>query len=361
MELTQRKLIRLAEKIHNQLRFLQGSRFGEVIRRTGHLMENLEQLRHTSNLLAICLGRNWNAAAEQMTDRVVQNLRDLPYNSGEIERVIESSKLKLPAIQDILADLQQAQEEFEDLKYVEDDDLLVVTTEAIELEGYHLGEFEIRLQIGSLSEFKRHGAIYRVVALDPHSAACNDSVTHPHVSDEHMCEGDASAAITAALTNGRICDFFQLVTAVLTNYNPNSPYVALADWEGRPCYDCGYTMGGDDIHWCSSCENDFCDECTSYCRRCDDTTCRGCLEECSACGDLVCPSCKMKCPECGKLICKTCHEEQLCPCVQEREEQEEQQEQENDNEREHVESTSTAGNRDDATDNATEQVGIEAA
>jgi hypothetical protein len=176
-----------------------------------------------------------------------------------------------------------------------------------------------------------------------------------------MCEGDASAAITAALTNGRICDFFQLVTAVLTNYNPNSPYVALADWEGRPCYDCGYTMGGDDIHWCSSCENDFCDECTSYCRRCDDTTCRSCLEECSACGDLVCPSCKMKCPECGKLICKTCHEEQLCPCVQEREEQEEQQEQENDNEREHVESTSTAGNGDDATDNATEQVGIEAA
>jgi hypothetical protein len=69
----------------------------------------------------------------------------------------------------------------------------------------------------------------------------------------------------------------------------------------------------------------------------------------------------MKCPECGKLICKTCHEEQLCPCVQEREEQEEQQEQENDNEREHVESTSTAGNGDDATDNATEQVGIEAA
>lgn len=330
MELTQRKLIRLAEKIHNQLRLLQGSRYGEVIRRTTCLMENLEQLRRTSNLLAVCLGRNWNAAAEEMTDRVVQNLRDLPYYAGEIQRMIESNKPKLPAIRDVLADLEQAQEEFEDLKYVDDGEMLVVATQAIELEGYYLGEFQIRLQIGSLSEFKRHGAIYQVVALDPHPAACNDVVTHPHVSDEHMCEGDASAAIEAALTNGRICDFFQLVTAVLNNYNPNSPYVALADWEGRPCYDCGYTMGTDDSHCCSSCENDFCDECTSYCCRCDETTCRGCLQECSACGDLVCSSCKMKCPECGRLICKNCHEEQQCPCVKEPQENKENEDERDD-------------------------------
>jgi hypothetical protein len=258
MELTQRKLIRLAEKIHNQLRLLQGSRYGEVMRRTTCLIENLEQLRRTSNLLAICVGRNWNAAAGQMTDRLVQNLRDLPYHAGEIQQMIEASKLKLPAIRDIVADIQQAQLEFEDFKHVEDGDLLVVTTEAIELEGYYFGEFEIRLQIGSLSEFKHHGAIYRVVAVDPHPATCNESVTHPHVSDEHMCEGDAGAAIEAALTNGRICDFYQLVTAVLNNYNPNSPYVALGDWEGRSCYDCGSTMSGDDTHWCTSCENDFC-------------------------------------------------------------------------------------------------------
>jgi hypothetical protein len=317
MELTQRKLIRLAEKIHSQLRLLQGSRHREVMRQTASLMENLEQLRRTSNLLAVCVGRNWNAAAEQITDRLEQSLRDVPYHAGEVQRMLEASKPKLPAIRDIMAELEQAQEEFDNLQHVEDGDLLVVTTESIELEGYYLGEFEIRLQIGSLSEFKRHSAIYRIVAIDPHPAACNEAVTHPHVSDEHMCEGDASAAIEAALTNGRVCDFFQLVTAVLTNYNPNSPYVALSDWEGRPCYDCGYTMGGDEIHWCSSCEEDFCDECTSYCRRCDETTCRACLEECSVCGDLVCPSCKTKCPECGRSLCKTCQEEEQCPCLKE--------------------------------------------
>jgi hypothetical protein len=354
MELPQRKLIRIAETIHHQLQLLQVARFTEVIRRTVHLMENMDEVRRTANLLAICLGRKWNTAADQMADRIAQNLRDLPYDAGEVGRMVDACKLKLPAVRDILADLEQAQEEFEQFRYAEDDDLLIVTTDVIELEGVYLGNFEIQLRIGSISEMKRHGSVYRVVANDPHPAACNESVTHPHVSDEHMCEGDAGAAIEAALTNGRICDFFQLVSAVLSNYNPNSPYVALGDWEGRPCYDCGCTMGGDEIHWCSSCENDFCDECTSYCRRCDETTCTGCLEECSACGDRVCPSCRMKCPECGKLICKTCHEEGQCECVQET------QEQETEYEREQPESGSTGSNGESA-DNAANQVGNEAA
>ena len=354
MELTQRELLRLAEIIHHQLQLLQGSRYGEVIRRTQDMIENLGQLRRTSDLLAICLGRNWNAAAGQMTDRIVQNLRDLPYHAGELEQMAESSKMKMPPIRDILADLQQTQEEFDQFKYVEDGELLVVTTEAIELEGWHLGEFEIQLHIASLAEMKRHSSIYRIVALDPHPAACNESVTHPHVSDEHLCEGDASAAIQAALTNGRICDFFQLVMAVLTTYNPNSPYVALADWEGRPCYDCGYTMSADDTHWCSSCENDFCDDCTSYCRRCDETTCRGCLEECTVCGDLVCSSCKTTCPDCGRLICRNCLDEQQCPCIEERQENEENEDERND------ESPSPSSDSD-STGNAAQQAGTEAA
>jgi hypothetical protein len=286
MELTQRKQIRLAEKIYHHLRLLQSSRYGEVIRRTGHLMENLEQLRRSNTLLAVCLGKNWNAAAEKMTARLIQNLKDIPYYASEIERMVESSKLKLPTIRDILADLQQAQEEFEEFKYVEDKDLLVVTTAPVELEGYYLGEFEIQLRVGALAEARQHTSLYAIVALDPHPAASNDSVTHPHVSEEHLCEGDASAAIGTALANGRICDFFQLVIAVLTTYNSSSPYVSLDNWEGRPCYDCGDTMGPDETYWCSSCQNDFCDACTSYCRQCDETTCRGCLEECSICGDL---------------------------------------------------------------------------
>ena len=63
-----------------------------------------------------------------------------------------------------------------------------------------------------------------MIALDPHPAALNDAVTHPHVSDERLCTGDAGAAIQAALAAGRVFDFFTLVRSVLVTYNPESPY-----------------------------------------------------------------------------------------------------------------------------------------
>ena len=329
MQIPERKLIRLAEELHQQLKGLQASRYGEVIRRTRCLIESTGQLRRFNDLLMICLGRNWNVAAGKVTDQIVQSLRDLPYYTGEVQQMIESATKAIPSVQDILADLQQAQEEFDDLKYVDDDRTLVVTTEPIELEGYYLGEFEIQLRLGNLAEMKRHSSTYRIVALDPHPAGSNDSVTHPHVSDEHLCEGDAGAAIESALANGRVCDFFQLVHAVLTTYNPHSPYVALDDWEGRPCHDCGYTMQGDGTNWCTSCEEDFCDDCSSYCRCCDETTCIGCLKNCEACGDPVCPSCMTTCDDCGRSICKSCRDEVLCPCVQENEENEDDNDEDN--------------------------------
>jgi hypothetical protein len=197
------------------------------------------------------------------------------------------------------------------------------------LEDHYFGEFEIQLRLGNLAEMKRHSSTYRIVALDPHPASCNEAVTHPHVSDEHLCEGDAGAAIESALTNGRICDFFQLVHSVLTTYNPRSPFVSLDDWEGRPCHDCGYTMHSDNSSWCTSCEEDFCEDCSSYCRSCDETTCLGCLQNCEACNDPVCPSCMTTCPDCGRSICKSCKDEVLCPCVKENEENEDDSDQDN--------------------------------
>ena len=62
--------------------------------------------------------------------------------------------------------------------------------------------------------------MYRVVALDPHPAGSDESVTHPHVRDEQLCAGDAAAAIRSALAGGRICDFFLLVRSVLDRIQP---------------------------------------------------------------------------------------------------------------------------------------------
>lgn len=164
--------------------------------------------------------------------------------------------------------------------------------------------------------------------MDPHPASCNECVTHPHVSDERLCPGDAGAAINMALSAGRICDFFLLVRSVLTSYNPGSPYVSLDNWHGKACYDCGYVVDGDEIYWCCYCENDFCSDCSSYCRRCEDTFCRSCLEECQVCNDLICRSCMTSCPECNEQLCKNCLDDMECPCLKENEENKENQDEE---------------------------------
>ena len=62
------------------------------------------------------------------------------------------------------------------------------------------GAFEIRL------DWRLSGLVhtaYRVVALDPNPAAASDDVTHPHVQNEQLCEGEGRAAIRAALAECR--------------------------------------------------------------------------------------------------------------------------------------------------------------
>ncbi len=245
--------------------------------------------------------------------------------SQRIERAIRATKTQAPSLRDVYEELVQAGEECEGLRYSVKDRSLAVRTEPIELEGVYLGEFEIQLHIPSLSEM-RYNSMYSIVALDPHPAGSNQCVTHPHVSDEKLCAGDAVAAIQQALVNGRICDFFHLVQAVLTTYNPGSPYVKLEEWDGMPCYDCGYAMASDDSCFCQACENDYCEECISYCRQCEDSYCPGCMEDCSVCGDPTCAACMTDCPNCGERLCHSCLEDNQCPCIEEMEVENESEE-----------------------------------
>ena len=150
------------------------------------------------------------------------------------------------------------------------------------------------------------------------------------MSDEQLCAGDASAPIHQALLGGRLCDFFTLVRSVLTHYNSNSPYVALDNWEGVACYECGYMIPGDEDYWCSGCEHRFCRECVTSCSQCEDYFCRGCLTECAACQELVCASCLSECPDCGRELCSNCLEDNECPCVEENEETGESEEDDDD-------------------------------
>ena len=318
MSLSNKKLVQIAEAIRQQLQELKVHRYGELHEHMQILTDNLARLQSNQRKLDICRVRVWNAAATKTTGNIEATLRDLSCLAERIERSFRATKTQVPSLRDVYEELVQAGEEFERFRYNDTDKFLAVRTEPIELEGLYLGEFEIQLHIPGLAEM-RYNSLYSIVALDPHPAGSNECVTHPHVSDEKLCAGDAAAAIQQALVNGRICDFFHLVQAVLTTYNPGSPFVKLDEWDGVPCYDCGYTMASDDSCFCQACESDFCEECISYCRQCEDSYCPGCLEECRVCGELVCSSCMTDCPECGEKLCGDCLKNDDCPCLEEME------------------------------------------
>jgi hypothetical protein len=113
-----------------------------------------------------------------------------------------------------------------------------VTTEPITLEGIFLGPFQIQLVWEKLG----NSSPYSIKALDPHPAEANEDVTHPHVQDESLCEGEGRMAIQNSLREGRLGDFFLLVAQVLRTYGKGSAYIELNDWDS-PSGDAYLTSG----------------------------------------------------------------------------------------------------------------------
>ena len=316
MESNDKTLIKIAQLIREKIHLLRLHRYGEVKRLVYVLGDGLKQLQRVHKLLEDGLNRNWTFAATKLTGRIESQLRDLPHSIEETQRMITSTKLDIPSLKQIVAELMQLQDEFPQVECDYHEQTISTVSEPIELEGIHLGEFEIKLDLAKFNQMQDSSA-FRIIALEPHPAAGNDIVTHPHVSDEYLCAGDAAVPMLAALSNGRICDAFLLIKSVLENYNPSSPYVSLSDWYGITCNDCGYTTNEEDSYYCESCGSTTCDECYSYCNCCEITRCRGCLSECPACEDLTCQSCLSPCAQCEKSVCTSCLDENLCPSCKE--------------------------------------------
>ena len=325
-EPTPRQLVHVAQMIREQLQALVQTRTRAVILRVEPLYVAQAQVQALRRQLQLALAHGWDAAADKLARRIARVTSDLPFYAHNVEQAIETRRnIVVPSLRSLLDDLQQLKEEFDGVTCNVKDHVLAVTTDPISLDGVYFGPFEIRLNLMCLADDQPYSA-YSIVALDPQPAASNSAVTHPHVSDERLCAGEATTPIGAALSSGRICDFFLIVRGVLTTYNGSSPYVSLENWHGSSCFDCGYTVDGDDCRWCTSCDHDYCDDCVSYCNVCDETTCNGCLENCPVCDEHVCPSCLTRCPDCGELICRTCLEAGECPCQEEEEDNENEQE-----------------------------------
>lgn len=262
--------------------------------------------------------RGWINAARRLTDDLRRDLHTL---QGRLlamsDRLDGRTSAQLPGEGDIFREIMALDEEFLQVETDPESREIHVTTEPIILDGVYLGPFEIRLDLQSIGV----PSPYRVVATDANPASTNESVTHPHIQDETLCEGEGRAAIGSALASGRICDFFVLVHRVLNTYARGDAYVELSDWDGITCSDCGATTREDDSLPCRSCDDSLCLDCTVTCQACGHDFCSNCIGTCGLCDNHVCDSCLEQCTKCRSAACSDCLVDGLCsPCQEEEEE-----------------------------------------
>jgi len=324
------RLARIAGMIRQQLQVMQTRRLTKITGHTDLIVDRLERIVKFRSAQTKAAARNWHATARRMVKQTAIALRDLPRYITDAQRGIQASQAAVPSLSELYGEMIQLRQEFNGISCSRSrsEQHLSVTTEPIELHRVYLGEFEIILDINRLSR-ECGSDTFIVRALDPHPAASNSGVTHPHVNNEEICPGDASAAIRAALCNGRICDAFMMMRSVLLVYNSGSPHVSLDRWGGTPCYECGYTVSESDVHWCEACEENFCEECSTYCHLCSKTICQRCSATCPVCEEDACQSCMTICEDCGEPICLNCQKDGECPCHDEINQQENQSDEQN--------------------------------
>ncbi|HEX6986764.1 MAG TPA: hypothetical protein VF170_15405 [Planctomycetaceae bacterium] len=300
-----RRRLRAALKIHESLTRGDRGRPSTLLP-----LDVWRDLLDAARRAALAEQRGWTAAAGfarsayrrlavELSERAAAGARAL--DAEDRPRAVQSPR-------EILADLDALEAEFEEVELNLREKTLSVTTDAVVLEGVDLGRFRVELHW----DLPIDAGSYAMVALEANPAAEDDSVTHPHVRDEGLCEGDGRTPIRRALEEGRLFDFFLLVRQVLATYNPGSAYVPLSRWHGSRCGDCGYSADEDESTACDRCGEDLCLDCSAACRDCGRTCCSECREPCGGCGHSYCPSCVAACRDCGEGFCRTCLAEARC-------------------------------------------------
>jgi len=272
----------------------------------------VQQLQHR---LRLANRSRFTGAQTHVRRQLAQSLRrlakDCLHQAEDLER--HESQPEVPTLRLLLEELQSVQDEFDQVDIDWPAKILRVRTERIVLEDIDLGPFEIRLSLDQLGCYQP----YSVIALDPCRPSCYDDITHPHVQNDVLCEGEGRHPIAKSLEQGRLGEFFLLVAQILRTYNPGSAYCRLSDWNGSSCSDCGDCVHEDDQSTCGRCSSSLCDRCTNCCTACDDTICNECSSTCESCQCTTCDHCLSRCESCQDSICSGCLNGDLCPtCFQ---------------------------------------------
>ena len=271
--------------------------------------------RRLRNQIALATRYNLAFVLPRLTQEMTARLDNLARLVGQLRDESSPVRESRPDLAEWIGEVRQLEAEFGAIEIRWSERILRVVTEPIVLNEVPLGPFAIEFGWSPTLGF-RGSRSFDVIALEPNSASGRDEVVHPHVEGRRLCSGDASEPLDQALDSGRLVDAFLLVRSVLTTYNPNSPYVALDEWHGCHCSDCGRRSDRHECSSCEGCDSQLCDECACSCTRCSATHCSDCLEPCAACGDshcsacltqtesnrAVCPDCRTRCPGCQAVL-----------------------------------------------------------
>lgn len=220
----------------------------------------------------------------------------------------ETARRSRSTLRDIYGEIRSLEHEFGDVVVDLKERTLSVSTQPIVLADVNLGPFRIELDYRQIGKTD----CYRVIALKPNRPPGHSRVTHPHVQHDSLCEGDGKDAIKAALRDGRIYDFFLLVSQVLRHYNRGNAYAELSTWIGVECQDCREAIEWDAAYHCGLCGADVCRSCVWICLSCRDEMCSECTSACARCHRTHCAECLTKCSVCQVSVCHQCGDGGQC-------------------------------------------------
>jgi hypothetical protein len=315
----QKHLIRMAGRIHRHLSAKPISMKSEWQSAATELFSRLATMERNWRAACLARDRGWHFAATARARQVSAEAARIEFAASNLASQPIVSHTNAPTLRTIVEELGQLEHEFEDVEIDLKQGLVGVRTDRIVLEEIDLGPFTIELHVGRLAE-RQGGECFKCIALEPNPAASQRDTVHPHVLDGHLCAGDATLPIQAALNQGRIADAFVLIRSVLQTYNADSPYMNLDHWSGLRCPDCDDLADSDFMYFCDHCHRDVCENCHSSCDICDSCCCRSCLETDSESGNQCCSACRHECSECERTVDRENFDAdtQLCPaCLEE--------------------------------------------
>lgn len=253
------------------------------------------------------IDKGWLAAAALIRRRFHQALQEFQTLLAQT-RTEQDQPTPLPSsLGKIYAELLGLYDEFPNADLNLRLKTISVITDSVTLEDVYLGPFSIELDVAS-----GNGLSYSVIATDANPAGNDEDVTHPHVRDNCLCEGEGTLPIRHALEEGRFGDFFQIVDQILQTYNSGSAYIALDEWQGISCTACGEYVNDDERTSCSRTSDTLCCECAVTCPDCDQDFAPDLVEHCEKCEESFCDRCL------DEGMCHACHKE---TCEEETEQQ----------------------------------------